>query len=180
MGLNFVVKTTESIADAGFCGLRPFGNGTKGTHRTFWLHRNPFRCQCTRQNYSETRFTAKKAPRPSLQHVLRDRIKPTVAPGDCQRGKPAGPPSRADTGACRNHGARGNRSGRTREIPEPVLVVQPHLTHPSAAAQLALEGAASIFRPSVGTRFNLVTCRTIVQMRERFPKNTASKPSYNA
>ena len=74
----------------------------------------------------------------------------------------------------------GNRSGRTREIPEPVLVVQPHLTHPSAAAQLALEGAASIFRPSVGTRFNLATCRTIVQMRERFPKNTASKPSYNA
>lgn len=74
----------------------------------------------------------------------------------------------------------GNRSDRTREIPEPVLVVQPHLTHPSAAAQLALEGAASIFRPSVGTRFNLVTCRTIVQMRERFPKNTASKPSYNA
>lgn len=35
IGLNFVVKTTESIADAGFCGLRPFGNGTKGAHRTF-------------------------------------------------------------------------------------------------------------------------------------------------
>lgn len=35
MKLNSVVKTTESIADASSCGLKPFGSGTRGTHRTF-------------------------------------------------------------------------------------------------------------------------------------------------
>ena len=150
MKLNSVVKTTESIADADFRGLKPFGSGTRGTHRTFWLHRNSFRCQRTRQNYSETRFTAKKAPKPSLQHVLRHPIKPAVALGDYRRGKSAGPASRAGTSTCRNHGARTNRDGRTRGIPESVLIVQPHLAHPSAGAQLALEGVSSICRPSVG------------------------------
>ncbi len=122
---------------------------------------------CTRQNYSETRFTAKKAPKPSLQHVLRHPIKPAVALGDYRRGKPAGPASRAGTSTCRNHGARTNRDGRTRGIPESVLVVQPYLAHPSAGAQLALEGVSSICHPSVGGA--VPNRRTIVQMRERFP-----------
>ena len=122
---------------------------------------------CTRQNYSETRFTAKKAPKPSLQHVLRHPIKPAVALGDYRRGKPAGPASRAGTSTCRNHGARTNRDGRTRGIPESVLVVQPYLAHPSAGAQLALEGVSPICHPSVGGA--VPNRRTIVQMRERFP-----------
>lgn len=35
MKLNSVVKTTESIAEASSCGLKPFESETRGTHRTF-------------------------------------------------------------------------------------------------------------------------------------------------
>lgn len=100
------------------------------------LLRNPFHCQ--------------KGPKAILPTRLAPPHKAGSRPGRLPTRKTAGPASRAGTSAYRNHGARTNRSGQTRRIPEPVLVVQPPLTYPSAGAQLALEGVSSICHPSVG------------------------------
>ncbi len=122
------------------------------------LLRNPFYCQKGPKAILVTRLAP---PHKAGSRPGRLPTRKTVGPASCadagvcprlcrpQQGA-AEPASRAGTSACRNYGARTNRSGQTRRIPEPVLVVQPPLTYPSAGAQLALEGVSSICHPSVG------------------------------
>lgn len=73
------------------------------------LLRNPFHCQKGSKAILPTRLAP---PHKADSH-----------PGRLPTRKTAGPASRAGTSSCRNYGTRANRSGQTRRIPEPVLVV---------------------------------------------------------